>query len=63
MPSVELPQLEIKNPSAEEILSLKPDVVFIYNWGKAEMVDNLRELGIKVVVEKDIKVLLMLRRM
>jgi hypothetical protein len=24
---------KIKNPSAEEILSLKPDVVFIYNWG------------------------------
>lgn len=43
---------KIKNPSAEEILSLKPDVVFIYNWGKAEMVDNLRELGIKVVVVK-----------
>lgn len=41
---------KIKNPSAEEVLSLKPDVVFIYNWGKAEMVDNLRELGIKVVV-------------
>ena len=39
---------KIKNPSAEEILSLKPDVVFIYNWGKAEIVDNLRELGIKV---------------
>ena len=43
---------KIKNPSAEEILSLKPDVVFTYNWGKAEMVDNLREQGIKVVVVK-----------
>lgn len=42
--------VKIKNPSAEEVLSLEPDVVFIYNWGKAEIVDNLRELGIKVVV-------------
>ena len=44
--------IAINSLAAEEILSLKPDVVFIYNWGKAEMVDNLRELGIKVVVVK-----------
>ena len=30
---------KIKNPSAEEILSLKPDVVFIYNWGPKSIAD------------------------
>lgn len=45
-------QRKIKNPSAEEVLALKPDLVFVYNWGKAEIVDNLRELGIKTIVVK-----------
>ena len=43
---------KIKNPTAEQIYALKPDVVIVPNWGKAEIVDNLRDLGLKVVVCK-----------
>lgn len=46
---------KIKNPTAEEILALQPDVVFINDWGKPEIVHNLRDLGIKVVVVKGAK--------
>ena len=42
--------IKIKNPSAEEVYALKPDVVIVPFWGKAEIVDNLRDLGLKVVV-------------
>lgn len=44
--------VKIKNPSAEEVLSLKPDVVFINDWGNPEIINNLRDLGFKVIVVK-----------
>lgn len=44
--------VKIKNPSAEEVLSLKPDVIFINDWGKPEIISNLRDLGFKVIVVK-----------
>lgn len=43
---------KLKMPTAEEILSLKPDVVIAYSWNKSDMIENLRDLGIKVVVIK-----------
>ena len=38
-------QHKIKNPSAEEVLALKPDVVFAYDWSDMNRVENLRNLG------------------
>ena len=46
-----IPQ-KIKNPSAEQIFSLQPDLVIVPDWGKAEVVDSLRDLGLKVIVCK-----------
>lgn len=46
---------KIKNPTAEEILALGPDLVIVPDWGRIEIVDNLRELGVKVVVVKGAK--------
>jgi len=43
---------KVKDPSAEQILALKPDVVFAYDWSDMERVSNLRNLGINVVVLK-----------
>lgn len=43
---------KVKDPSAEQILALKPDVVFAYDWSDMERVNNLRNLGINVVVLK-----------
>ncbi len=43
---------KIKDPSAEQILALTPDVVFAYEWSDMERVSNLRNLGINVVVLK-----------
>lgn len=43
---------KIKNPTAEEIFSMNPDLVIVPDWGRIEIVDNLRELGLKVVVVK-----------
>lgn len=43
---------KIKSPSAEQIMSLQPDLVIVPDWGKAEIVDSLRDLGLKVVVCK-----------
>ncbi len=40
----------LKNPSTEEIFSLQPDLVLVPNWAKPELVDSLRDLGIKVIV-------------
>lgn len=47
--------VKIKNPTAEEIFALHPDLVIVPDWGRMETVDNLRELGIKVVVVKGAK--------
>lgn len=41
-----------RNPSAEYVMSLQPDVVFAYEWTKSEYIDTMRDLGIKVVVLK-----------
>lgn len=43
---------KIKNPSAEEVLALKPDVVFAYDWSDMNRVENLRNLGMNVIVLK-----------
>ncbi|HML88433.1 MAG TPA: ABC transporter substrate-binding protein [Methylomusa anaerophila] len=43
---------KIKNPSAERILSLQPDLVIVPDWSDAVIVDSLRDLGLKVVVCK-----------
>ena len=43
-------QHKIKNPSAEEVLALKPDVVFAYDWSDMNRVENLRNLGMNVIV-------------
>ena len=45
-------QRKIKNPSAEEVLALKPDVVFAYDWSDMNRVENLRNLGMNVIVLK-----------
>ena len=41
-----------RNPSAEYVMSLQPDVVFVYEWTKSEYIDTMRDLGIKVIVLK-----------
>lgn len=41
---------KIKNPGAEEIFSLHPDVVIVPDWGKPEVIHMLREMRIPVVV-------------
>lgn len=46
---------KITNPSAEEIFSLRPDVVIVPDWGSIDQVDILRELGLKVVVVEGAK--------
>ena len=43
---------KIRNPSAERILSLQPDLVIVPDWKEAVIVDSLRDLGLKVVVCK-----------
>ncbi len=43
---------KIKNPSAEQLLALQPDVVIAYDWSDMERVSNLRNLGINVIVLK-----------
>lgn len=45
-------QHKIKNPSAEEVLALKPDVVFAYDWSDMNRIENLRNLGMNVIVLK-----------
>ncbi len=41
---------KINVPTAEYILALSPDVVFVNVWTGAELVRTLRDLGIKVIV-------------
>lgn len=42
--------IKIKNPSVEKIYSLKPDIVIVPNWGDLAKVNNLRDMGLNVVV-------------
>lgn len=41
---------KISNPSVEEIMALRPDLVIVPDWGDIELVENLRDLGLKVYV-------------
>ncbi len=43
---------KIKNPTAEEILAMRPDLVIVPDWKDIKIVDSLRELGIPVLVVK-----------
>ena len=43
---------KIDQPGAEQIMALRPELVIVPEWGKSEMVDSLRELGLKVVIVK-----------
>lgn len=45
----QVPQ-RIKNPSVEEIAALQPDLVIMPDWGDVSRAQQLRDLGIKVVV-------------
>lgn len=44
-----IPQ-KIKEPSAEEIMALKPDLIIATGWTSADKVATMRELGFPVVV-------------
>ena len=43
---------KIGNPGAEEVLSMKPDVVIVSDWTQAEKIQSMRDLGLKVVSVK-----------
>ena len=43
---------KIGNPSAEEVLSMKPDLVIVSNWMDAAKIQSMRDLGLKVVSVK-----------
>lgn len=43
---------KLTDPSVETILSLKPDLVIVPDWGNLEKVGPLRDLGIPVIVCK-----------
>ena len=45
-------QHKTNRPAAEEILSLRPDVVFIFANDKADISQTLQDLGIKTVICK-----------
>lgn len=49
-----IPQ-RVQDPSVEEIVSLKPDLVIMPDWGDVSKAQNLRDLGIPVVVCKGAK--------
>lgn len=41
---------KIKNPTAEDIYSMSPDLVIVPDWNNAKIIDGLRGLGLKVIV-------------
>ena len=43
---------KIGNPGAEEVLSMKPDLVIVSDWTQAEKIQSMRDLGLKVVSVK-----------
>ena len=43
---------KIGDPGAEEVLSMKPDVVIVSDWTQAEKIQSMRDLGLKVVSVK-----------
>lgn len=46
---------KIVAPTVEEILAMRPDIVIVSDWGSIEQVENLRDLGLPVVVVKGAK--------
>ena len=46
---------KIGNPGAEEVLSMKPDLVIVSDWTQAEKIQSMRDLGLKVVSVKSPK--------
>lgn len=42
--------IKIKSPSAEEILSMKPDLVIVPDWHDLKIATSLRDIGIKVII-------------
>ena len=43
---------KIGNPGAEEVLSMKPDLVIVSDWTLPEKIQSMRDLGLKVVAVK-----------
>ena len=43
---------KVGNPGAEEVLSMKPDLVIVSSWTDAAKVQSMRDLGLKVVSVK-----------
>ena len=43
---------KIGNPGAEEVLTMKPDLVIVSDWTQAEKIQSMRDLGLKVVSVK-----------
>ena len=43
---------KIGNPGAEEVLSMKPDLIIVSDWTQAEKIQAMRDLGLKVVSVK-----------
>ncbi len=43
---------KVGNPGAEEVLSMKPDLVIVSDWTQAEKIQSMRDLGLKVVSVK-----------
>ena len=43
---------KIGDPGAEEVLSMKPDLVIVSDWTRAEKIQSMRDLGLKVVSVK-----------
>lgn len=43
---------KIGNPTAEEVLALKPDIVIVSDWTQQEKIQSMRDLGLKVVTVK-----------
>ena len=43
----------VGNPSVEELVALRPDLVIVPDWGDLAIVPSLREAGFTVIVCKD----------
>ena len=47
--------VKVKDPSLEEILAMRPDLIIVPDWGDTSLVPSLRDAGIPVVVCKGAK--------
>ena len=43
---------KIGDPSAEQVLSMKPDLIIVSDWTDAAKIQSMRDLGLKVVSVK-----------